>query len=173
MTAVIRGVGDIGSAVAHALYLDGLSVVIHDDPKPTTTRRGMSFADAVFDGRATLDGVEALRARDIDGVRNLLASRRAIPVYVRPLDRLLKATAPAVLVDARMRKHPEPEVLGNPRRMNPARRAPGESSGELHHGRGVRDRWRTRDLVAFEALAALSLPPRSTISDPSGDHVNR
>ena len=54
----MRGIGDIGSAVAHALFIEGLRVVIHDDPAPTTTRRGMAFADAVFDGRATLDGVD-------------------------------------------------------------------------------------------------------------------
>ena len=54
MIVLVRGVGDIGSAVAHRLFGAGYGVVIHDDPQPTTTRRGMAFADAVFDGRASL-----------------------------------------------------------------------------------------------------------------------
>jgi xanthine dehydrogenase accessory factor len=110
LRVLVRGVGDIGSAVACRLFREGYSVVIHDDPKPTTTRRRMAFADAVFDGRASLEGVDASGARDIASVREALASRRAIPVYVRALGPLLKEMAPAVVVDARMRKHTAPEV---------------------------------------------------------------
>ena len=55
LRAVVRGAGDIGSAVAHRLFREACAVVIHEDPKPTTTRRGMAFADAVFDGRTRLD----------------------------------------------------------------------------------------------------------------------
>lgn len=110
MRVLVRGVGDIGSAVAHRLFSEGYAVVIHDDPKPTTTRRGMAFADAVFDGRSSLNGIDAVRARDIAGVRRLLGAREAIPVYVRVFRPLLKEFAPAVLVDARMRKHGSPQV---------------------------------------------------------------
>jgi xanthine dehydrogenase accessory factor len=110
LKVVVRGVGDIGSAVAHRLFRDGCAVVIHGEAKPTTTRRGMAFADAVFDGRATLEGMDAVRAGDLPRVRELLAPRQAIPVYVRPLAPLLADLKPAVLVDARMRKHTAPEV---------------------------------------------------------------
>lgn len=110
MRALVRGVGDIGSAVAHRLFSEGYAVLIHDDPKPTTTRLGMAYADAVFDGHSSLDGIEAVRARDITGVRRLLATREAIPVYVGALRPFLKEFVPAVLVDARMRKHTSPQV---------------------------------------------------------------
>src|SRR5262245_28750344 len=62
VSVVVRGVGDIGSAIAHRLFRDGYTVVLHDLPTPTTTRRGMAFADAVFDGHAALEGVHAVRA---------------------------------------------------------------------------------------------------------------
>jgi lactate dehydrogenase-like 2-hydroxyacid dehydrogenase len=65
LKVVVLGAGDIGSAVAHRLFRGACAVVIHEDPKPTTTRRGMAFADAVFDGRTSLDGIDAVRARDI------------------------------------------------------------------------------------------------------------
>lgn len=110
MRMLVRGVGDIGSAIAHRLFCEGYEVVIQDDPQPTTTRRGMAFADAAFVGRASLEGVEAARARDIAHVHELLTARVAIPVYVLPWGPLLKEMAPAVLVDARMRKHSSPEV---------------------------------------------------------------
>ena len=61
-----RGVGDIGSAVAHRLFGEGYSVVLHDDPKPPSTKRGMAFADAIFDGQAVLEGVRAVHANGFD-----------------------------------------------------------------------------------------------------------
>jgi xanthine dehydrogenase accessory factor len=66
---LVRGVGDIGSAVAHHLFRAGYGIVMHDDPQPTTTRRGMAFADAVFDGQATLYGVRAMQVEEMDQVR--------------------------------------------------------------------------------------------------------
>ena len=44
----------------------GYSVVLHDDPKPPSTRRGMAFADAIFDGQAVLEGVRAVHANGFD-----------------------------------------------------------------------------------------------------------
>ena len=109
LKVVVRGSGDIGSAVAHQLVRAACAVVIQEDPTPTTTRRGMAFTDAVFDGWTSLDGIDAIRARDTTDVRRLLAAREAIPVYVGALEPLLKEVAPAVLVDARMRKHEAPQ----------------------------------------------------------------
>ena len=110
LTVVVRGIGDIGSAVAHRLFLEGYAIVIHDVPTPTTTRRGMAVADAVFDGSATLENVHAVRAHDLPRIREALASRRVIPVYVRDIAPLLAEMRPEILVDARMRKHAPPEV---------------------------------------------------------------
>jgi len=54
---VVRGSGDVGSAVAHRLFGAGFAVILHDGPEPTTSRRTMAFTDAVFDGRAVLVGI--------------------------------------------------------------------------------------------------------------------
>ena len=69
----------------------------------------MAFADAAFDGSAILEGVEAVRVPDLSRLSKVLASREAIPVYVRPMRMLLKVIQPDVLVDARMKKHSEPD----------------------------------------------------------------
>src|SRR5262249_50682994 len=107
---LVRGIGDIGSAVAHRLFREGYAVVLHDVPIPTTTRRGMAFADAVFEGHAALEGVHAVRAHDLARVTEALDSHNAIPVYVRAISPLLHHLRPSVLVDARMRKHAAPEI---------------------------------------------------------------
>jgi xanthine dehydrogenase accessory factor len=107
---LVRGVGDIGSAVAHRLFREGFTVLLHDTPTPSTTRRGMAFADAIFDGHATLEGVHAVRANDLLRVLEALTPRRGIPVYVRDIGPLLAEMRPPVLVDARIQKHAQPEV---------------------------------------------------------------
>jgi xanthine dehydrogenase accessory factor len=107
---LVRGIGDIGSAVAHRLFREGYAVVIHDETKPTTTRRGMAFADAAFDGQAILDGVRAVRTNDLKRLKQVLSRREAIPVYVRPWGPLLATLQFRVLVDARALKHSRPEV---------------------------------------------------------------
>jgi xanthine dehydrogenase accessory factor len=110
MVIVVRGIGDIGSAIAHRLFRAGYRVVINDVPTPRTIRRGMSFGDAVFDGHAMLDGVHAVRAHDLVRVRETLEAGRAIAVYVRDIGSLVAGIRPAVLVDARMQKHSRPEI---------------------------------------------------------------
>ena len=107
---LIRGANDVGSAVAHRLFTAGYSVVIHEMPQPVTTRRRMSFTDAVFDGRATLDGVEAQFIKRLYLLRGALVAHQAILVVIKDVYELLKILRPTILVDARMRQHLQPEI---------------------------------------------------------------
>ena len=106
--ALVRGIGDVGSAVAHALHREGFKVVIHDMPLPAWTRREMAFTDAVFDGEALLDGVRAVRIDELSSLENVLADA-AIVVSVHDFQVLLQAFRPDILIDARMRKRRRPE----------------------------------------------------------------
>ncbi|MBI3161114.1 MAG: hypothetical protein HYZ23_01325 [Chloroflexi bacterium] len=105
----MRGVNDVGSAVAHSLFTAGYAVVIHENPQPTVARRKMSFADAVFDGRAVLDGVEARLVDESSQIGKLLSAHQIIPVMIDKFDSLLQLLRLQILVDARMRKHSQPE----------------------------------------------------------------
>lgn len=104
---LIRGSNDVASVVAHRLFGAGYGVVIQDDSKPTVIRRKMAFADAIFDGEATLEGVTARRMDSVN-LRGELISPMFIPVLVSDFFRLVEKLRPQVLVDARMRKHKKP-----------------------------------------------------------------
>jgi xanthine dehydrogenase accessory factor len=106
--ALVRGVGDVGSAVAHRLFNDGYHVVLHDEPQPATTRRRMAFADAAFDGAAFLEGVEARLAPDVPTIRDVLDGRM-VAVHLGPFESLVAVLRADVLIDARMRKRTIPE----------------------------------------------------------------
>lgn len=105
---LVRGLGDVGSAVAHTLHCAGHAVALHDAAAPTVHRRRMAFVDAAFDGRATLDGVVAELIED-PAVLGAALGRAEIPVNVGPLEGVLAAVTWDVLVDARLRKRTQPE----------------------------------------------------------------
>lgn len=106
---LIRGSNDVASAVAHRLFGGGYGVVIHDEPKPTVTRRKMAFVDAIFDGRTALDGIEAHFINRLYLLRGALVAHQFIPVIVKDPQELMRTLRPQILVDARMRKHMQPE----------------------------------------------------------------
>ncbi len=59
LTIPIRASGDMGPAVAHRLFYAGCRVVLHDRPRPSRCRRGMTFVDAPFNGVAILEASQA------------------------------------------------------------------------------------------------------------------
>ncbi len=106
---LVRGTGDVGSAVAHALFLAGHAVLLHDRPRSAHSRRGMAFTDALYAGQAGLEGVLAKRARTLEDAVQMLRCKRAVPVLDSSFEDALSAAKPQVLVDARMRKREVPE----------------------------------------------------------------
>ena len=106
---LIRGTGDIGSAIAVVLFRAGFPVILHDQAFPAYSRRGAAFVDALFDGEAAVDGVVARLSADSDGIEAALAAREAIPVSRGEFASTLAAAHARVLVDARMRKRATPE----------------------------------------------------------------
>jgi xanthine dehydrogenase accessory factor len=109
-SVLVRGSGDVGSAVAHTLFEAGYAVFIHDSAQPTATRRKMAFSEAIFDGEAILAGVEARLVVGISEINAHLVSHDVIPITTLELSVLLAAVKPEIIVDARMRKHSQPET---------------------------------------------------------------
>ena len=107
--ALVRGSGDIGSAVAHQLFSAGLRVILHDVARPAHTRRGMAFTNALFERKAELSGVLAKTPRDLEGLTCMLQCGNALPVTTFPVETVADALHPDIMVDARMRKRVVPE----------------------------------------------------------------
>jgi xanthine dehydrogenase accessory factor len=81
---LVCGIDETASAIARHLFVDGHTVVIHQSRPPGTLARKMAFADAWFDGAASLDGIEARRV-DLNTEFDLsLGTRAFIPVLTHP-----------------------------------------------------------------------------------------
>lgn len=98
----IRGAGDVASGVALRLYRAGFPVVMTELSRPTPLRRTVAFAQAVYDGRTTVEGVTAERA----GAENFgdLLRRGRIPVLPGVGPDFVKAIRPTTLVEATLSK---------------------------------------------------------------------
>jgi xanthine dehydrogenase accessory factor len=106
---LVRGCGDIGSAVAHALFSAGHAVLIHDVADPGFARRGMAFTDAMYGGSATLEGITGRRTDDVFSIRWMLEQHREIPLAAGDFRKMLDYLRPQVLIDARMNKRSIPD----------------------------------------------------------------
>ena len=107
-TILIRGAGDLASGVAIRLYRAGLDIVMTELAQPLAVRRTVSFAEAIFRGSITVEGVVGHKVEatsDVAAVSALLGSRR-IPVLVDPQCSAAALLRPLVVVDARMGKKP-------------------------------------------------------------------
>ncbi|MDT8902532.1 selenium-dependent molybdenum cofactor biosynthesis protein YqeB [Anaeroselena agilis] len=99
---VIKGAGDLATGVAHRLFRSGFAVVMTELAQPTVIRLPVAFAAAVFNGRATVEGVTAVRTEPADAVA--AACRGLIAVVVDPGGDIVKAIRPWAVVDAILAK---------------------------------------------------------------------
>ena len=110
---LIRGGGDLATGVALRLIRTGLRVVVTEIAQPLAVRRTVSFAEAVYAGEITVEGVAAHHVIDpTDSFRILMVlGKQQIPVLVDPDCTSAKALHASVVVDARMTKRP-PQPIG-------------------------------------------------------------
>jgi xanthine dehydrogenase accessory factor len=104
LTVVIKGAGEMASAVAWRFYMANIRrVLLLEIDQPVAVRRKVAFCEAVYDGRQTVEGVEAVKADGSEAVHELWSLGK-LAVCVDPRWELLKAMRPDVLVDAILAK---------------------------------------------------------------------
>lgn len=100
---LIRGGGDLATGVAHRLHCAGFTVMVTELPQPLAVRRAVSFAEAVYAERVTVEGVTARLAPDpMTGMAYTVMGE--IPVVVDADDMVLARLRPPIVIDARMAK---------------------------------------------------------------------
>ena len=109
---LLRGGGDLATGVALRLHRAGVKVVITELAQPLAVRRTVSFAEAVYEGSHTVEGVKAklIEANQLSAhpeQRRRGNDADEIPVIVDPnADILLSSFIFPVVIDARLMKTP-------------------------------------------------------------------
>ena len=117
---LIKGAGDLATGVAHRLYRAGFKVVMTEQEAPTVIRRPVSFARAVFEGEAEVEGVRARRIRGSvssredqnekqkgnEVVNNIFAllDQGIVPVVIDPHLQIRPYLKPDIFVEATLSK---------------------------------------------------------------------
>lgn len=102
---LLRGGGDLASGVALRLHRAGLKLVISELAQPLAVRRSVSFAESVYEGQHSVEGVTA-RLVQPDGLSAALDAGE-IPVLIDPdADILFSNSHFLIVVDARLTKQP-------------------------------------------------------------------
>jgi xanthine dehydrogenase accessory factor len=103
LIVLIRGGGEMATGIAHRLHRCRMRVLITEITMPTSVRRNVAFAEAVYEGAHTVEGVEAVRTASCDEAY-MAWKRNQIPVFVDPEASIREILKPAVVVDAIMAK---------------------------------------------------------------------
>jgi xanthine dehydrogenase accessory factor len=103
LCVLMRGAGEMATGVAHRLFMSNLQVVLVEIPKPLAVRRAVSFCEAVYDGRKTVEGVDAVLASSLEDAEDIRQTG-AVPLLVDPELTLLEKLKPDVLVEATLSK---------------------------------------------------------------------
>ena len=100
---VVRGGGDLATGVVYRLMRSGFQVIILEIEKPTVIRRTVAFAEAVYQGTAAVEGIQAIR---VQSAREALqkSKENIVPIIVDPYGDSLSILKPHIVVDAILAK---------------------------------------------------------------------
>src|ERR1044071_4289712 len=102
---LLRGGGDLATGVALRLHRAGIKVVMTELAEPLAVRRTVSFAEAVYEGENTVEGVTGRLVKPEQLSTALEAGE--IPVLIDPnADILLSTFFFLIVFDARLTKQP-------------------------------------------------------------------
>ena len=96
---VVRGAGDLATGVIVRLHRAGYKVIALETERPTVIRRTVSFAEAVYEGGITVEGIRGTLVSGKAGILRAL-DEGDVPVVVDPALEVLSSFHPAILVDA-------------------------------------------------------------------------
>lgn len=103
MRVIIKGGGDLATAVAHKLFRAGFPVLITEISQPMVVRRSVAFANCVYEKEWTVEGVTAKLANGIEEAEEIMKGKM-IPVFIDPECRIRQEIQPTVIVDAILAK---------------------------------------------------------------------
>lgn len=100
---LIKGAGDLATGTAHRLFRCGYRIIMLEKEAPVAVRRTVSFAQAVFSGAHTLEGVTAVLAENYSRAIEIVGNGK-VAVVVDPHWLSLRELRPMAVVDAVLAK---------------------------------------------------------------------
>ena len=104
LIVLIRGGGEVASAIAHRLHRSHFRVCLTEIANPLAVSRGTTFSEAVFEGIKIIEGVRVELVSVSPEEIYRVWQRGSIPIAIDPEASIKEKIKPNVLVDATMAK---------------------------------------------------------------------
>ena len=111
---ICRGGGDLATGIVHRLHRAGFRVLVLETDHPAAIRRQVSFCEAVYEGKATVEGVTAQRIDSVSEMEEVFAGG-CVPLFIDSKGASIADLHPDVVVDAIIAK----KNLGTTKEMAP------------------------------------------------------
>ena len=95
---IVRGGGDLATAVIHRLWSAGFIVMALETDKPSSIRRHVAASEAVYRGSQTVEGMTARLAADAAEAEKII-EYGDVPVVKDPGGRYIRIMEPEIVVD--------------------------------------------------------------------------
>lgn len=100
---IVRGGGDLATAVIHRLCRSGYPVIVLECPRPSAIRRLAAFSEAVYEGAVTVEGLTCYREESFEEA--LARTAWNCPrLIVDPKGKCLERYHPDILIDGILAK---------------------------------------------------------------------
>ena len=96
---IIKGGGEIATGTAIYLFRAGFRVLLLETERPSSIRREVSFADAAYDGKKTVERVTCRLVSDIDAAQKRLKDNEVV-MLIDPSGKSIRELKPKYIVDA-------------------------------------------------------------------------
>jgi len=96
---VVRGGGDMATAVVHRLWRAGFRTLVLEAEHPAAIRRQVAVSEAVYEKKATVEGMTAVLIASINEMEAVFAEGN-VPLLVDPQGEAIAVLQPDVVVDA-------------------------------------------------------------------------
>ena len=103
MKILIRGAGDLATGIASRLYGAGHRLLMTEIEVPLTVRRTVALSRAVYEGRAEVENMTGILARDEQSAQEIMDAGD-IAVMIDPEASSRKWFCPDVIIDAILAK---------------------------------------------------------------------
>jgi len=103
LTVLIKGGGEVASAVAHKLARSHFSICLTEIARPVAVSRGVAFCEAIYDGEKEIEGVTARRVSSTEEITQTWQQNK-LPILVDPATRIKDWLRPDIIIDAIMAK---------------------------------------------------------------------
>lgn len=100
---IVRSGGDMATAVIHRLWRAGFKVLVLETDRPSAIRRQVAVSEAVYDGKATVEEMTAVRIDDPSCCESVWA-KGDVPLLVNHSGAVIEVLKPSVVVDAMIAK---------------------------------------------------------------------